>query len=219
MNPDHVKRNSSIISKGIRGWGKDNFASYPWRFTDDKWLSLVAEIMLQRTRASSVVPVWCEFAQKFPSPELLIGVTEDDIRLIMGPLGLAWRAPLILKLAEALIELGGIPEDKDMLKALPGIGDYAASAVLSFKMNKRAVIIDSNVVRWVCRMTGSEYHGEVRRQNWLKEVVDVMTPARVYKDFNYALLDFTMTVCAKKPLCSKCPVSQHCFYYADMKQK
>lgn len=216
MNSEYVTKKSSIISKKILSWGKQNFAPYPWRFTDNKWLSFVAEIMLQRTRASSVVPVWSEFAKRFPAPESLLDVSEDEIRSLIAPLGLAWRAPLIWKLAEILVDLEEIPEDKDILKRLPGIGDYAASAVMSFKMNKRAVLIEANVVRWICRMTGSEYHGEVRRQTWLREIIDVLTPVRVYRDFNYALLDFTMTVCAKKPSCGQCPVSRHCFYYAGM---
>ena len=218
MNPEYVSRKSSVISKKIRDWGRNNFACYPWRFTGSVWLSLVAEIMLQRTRALSVAPVWIEFAERFPVPESLTDVSEDEIKLLIRPLGLAWRSPLILDLAETLVELEEIPENEDALRALPGIGDYAASAVMSFKMNKRAVIVDANVVRWVCRMTGAEYHEEVRRKKWLKQIADVLTPARVHRDFNYSLLDFTMTVCAKKPLCDYCPVSRHCAYKANMEQ-
>lgn len=212
MNPEYVAKKSELISRRIRDWGRSNFVFYPWRFTDDKWLSLIAEIMLQRTRALSVVPVWNEFAERFPNPESLSGVSEDEMTALIRPLGLVWRAPLILKLAENLAEFEEIPDDEEVLKTLPGIGDYAAAAVVSLKMDKRAVIVDANVVRWICRMTGSKYHGEVRRQKWLKDVADMLTPARVYKDFNYALLDFTMTICAKKPLCDRCPVSGHCLY-------
>jgi A/G-specific adenine glycosylase len=39
-------------------WGQSNFADFPWRNPHKKWYCLVAEIMLQRTKAEQVVPVY-----------------------------------------------------------------------------------------------------------------------------------------------------------------
>jgi len=69
---------------------------------------------------------------------------------------------------------------------------------------KRAIIIDSNVVRWLCRMVGVEMTGETRRQSWLRELVEMLTPEKDCKQYNYAVLDFSMTICKKNPICEIC---------------
>ena len=212
MNKNYIESNSKNISRAILNWGRKNFVTYTWRVTDTRWLALVAEIMLQRTRAINVIPVWEEFARQFPNPESVTRSTESHIKKLMQPLGLSWRAPLVFRLAEELSRMGTIPKDKETLETMPGLGDYSVSAFLSLHMNTRAVIIDANVVRWICRMTGEKYTGELRRQKWIRNIGEKLTPKRAFKDFNYAILDFTMNVCSRSPACSDCPIIRHCAY-------
>ena len=107
---------------------------------------------------------------------------------------------------------GSIPQTKSELMELPGVGEYVASSFLSFHAGQRSVIIDANVVRLITRMTGDEYDGETRRQRWLIDLADRLTPSRVYKDYNYGVLDLAMQVCKSNPSCNVCPVSKHCHY-------
>lgn len=93
---------------------------------------------------------------------------------------------------------------------MPAVGDYAASAFLSLHVGRRQVIIDANVVRWLCRMLGIAANGETRRQSWLRGVAAALTPPRAFQAYNYAVLDFTMSVCAPRPRCGRCPLRQHC---------
>jgi len=44
--------------KRIIDWGVDGYQDYPWRRTENKWHALVAEILLQRTKAQAVIPVY-----------------------------------------------------------------------------------------------------------------------------------------------------------------
>ena len=103
-----------------------------------------------------------------------------------------------------------MPVTKEGLLALPGVGDYIASAFMSLHASKRDVIVDANIVRWICRMTGDAYDGETRRQNWLIDLADSLTPARVFRDYNYGVLDLTMNLCSRNPECSGCPVREYC---------
>ena len=48
--------------------------------------------------------------------------------------------------------------------------------------------------------------GETRRKKWLIELAHTVTPSRRVREFNYAALDFTMEICAKKPKCAQCPI-------------
>lgn len=144
---------------------------------------------------------------EYSTPSALAAASVEELASLIYPLGLRWRAPLLKQLGAALAALGGTPPDTlAELVALPGVGPYAAAAYLSFHCNKRAVLIDANVVRWLCRMVGKPMDGETRRKAWLIEIADRLTPARNARDYNYAILDFSMQICAAKPLCAQCPL-------------
>jgi A/G-specific adenine glycosylase len=194
------------IRKLILRWGKANFKNFPWRKPEKRWHALLAEILLQRTRVISVVPVYEQFVSKYPEPYDLAKASLEEIETLIYPLGLRWRAPLIKQLAETISKLGYVPDSLDGLLELPAVGSYAAAAYLGFHGGKRAVIIDANVVRWLCRLVDRPYDGETRRKKWLIDLANDVTPNRKWTEFNYAVLDFTMQICAKVPRCSICPI-------------
>ena len=100
------------------------------------------------------------------------------------------------------------------LCSLPGVGMYTAAAWLSLHCGQRATIIDANVSRWLSRMTGLPYHRDPRHIRWIQELADELTPKQVFRDYNYAVLDFTMKVCkSRKPSCDACPLRNDCHYY------
>lgn len=56
---------------------------------------------------------------------------------------------------------GRLPQTYDELTALPGIGDYTASAVLSFAFGVRIAVVDTNIRRVLSRVfLGVESRGE-----------------------------------------------------------
>ncbi len=168
---------------------------------------MLAEVLLQRTRASSVVSVYQQFVFRFATPSKLGRAPLQKIEKLLYPLGLRWRAPLIKRLGQVLNERGGKPPASlQELVTLPGVGPYAAAAYLGFHTKSRAVIIDANVVRFLCRLLGYEYDGETRRKQWLLDFADRMTPKQNVKKYNYSVLDFTMQICTTRPKCAQCPV-------------
>ena len=198
----------------ILSWGADHHQDLPWRGNLPIWLGLVTEILLQRTRASQVVPVFKEFRRRYKSAKEFSEAGREEIVGLIAPLGLRWRAPLLYELAQQLsVRSGRVPLDLETLQTLPGIGPYSASATLSLHANRRAVIIDSNIVRVLCRITGKPYDGETRRKRWIWDLAQRLTPDQGFKEYNYALLDFSMIVCRpKSPRCKKCPLLSMCRY-------
>ena len=189
-------------------WGRANFVQYPWRSPGrDRWLGLVAEVLLQRTRVDQVVPVYEEFARRYPSPTLLLREKPDALRQVVGSLGLHWRTPLLMRMASDVAMLGAPPDRIEELTDLPGVGPYAAAAYLSFHRGVRAPIVDSNVVRWLGRVFDFPTDPETRRKRWLIELADALTPARAFRAYNYAVLDLSMTICSATPHCTKCPLA------------
>ncbi|MBQ2644295.1 hypothetical protein IJG14_01815 [bacterium] len=110
-----------------------------------------------------------------------------------------------------------VPESKEELIKLPGVGEYVASAYLSLHQNKRAVIIDSNVVRLYGRFFGFETDGETRRKKWFIDLANKLTPKRNFYLYNYSLLDFPRNICTQKPNCTKCILKLKCIYPIENK--
>lgn len=222
MNAGKIKNFEKLNTKSIRRiilkWGTTNYKDFLWRKTDNKWHALLAEVLLQRTRVKAVVPVYNKLIKKFSEPVELANASLSEIEEIVYSLGLPARSVTLKNLAAkvALIE-GQIPTNPEGIMQLPGIGSYIAAAWLSFHAGKKAVIIDANVVRWICRLVGRECDGETRRKKWLIDLAKSLTPDRRVKDYNYAVLDFTMEICVKNPLCEICPLGAKFCQYGRQK--
>ena len=201
-------------------WGKDHYQDLPWRKPLPVWQGLVTEILLQRTRALQVVPVFEKFRNRYPTVQDFSNASRDEISELIKPLGLRWRAPLLYDLAQLINETSGqVPLDEKTLQQWPGVGPYVSSATLSLHANRRAVIIDSNVVRVLCRVVGQPYDGETRRKRWLRELTERLTPRAGSREYNYALLDLATAVCRpSEPLCGECPLESICLSSGEVKR-
>jgi len=140
---------------------------------------------------------------------------------LIGALGLAFRIQLLQEVARVAVDRNGVlPETIDELKSLKGVGMYTVAAWLSLHRGKRAVLIDSNVARWLSRMTGNPYNRDPRHVSWIKELAEELTPPRAFRDYNYAVLDFTMQLCTpRKPSCEYCPIRAECVYGSSLPTK
>ena len=207
---------AGFVRRRLIQWGRVNYARFPWRAEKDPFFVLVAEILLQRTRAEQVVPVWLRLKGDLPTPSAFANVSLSTLREAIRSLGLSWRASYLIELGRALtVSHGGtIPDDASALRSLPGVGDYVAGAFESFHRNRHATIIDSNVVRLYGRLFGFKTGPETRRSRKFIELAKSLTPRNAHRAFNYALLDFTRMICAPKPRCAECVLRETCSYYA-----
>ena len=53
-------------------WGRKHYQPFDWREESSPWLTLVAEFLLQRTRASQVIPVFREVRERYPTAAALV---------------------------------------------------------------------------------------------------------------------------------------------------
>lgn len=216
MIPDAL--NIQEYRKVLLAWWEMNRREYPWRHERTAYRTVVAELMLRRTQADQVVPVFLRFIEEYPNLTAAAAAAPHRIRRLLYPLGLAWRIESVLAfLREAYLCYGDeLPVDAKTLQELPGVGDYVGAAVACFAGGQPVALIDTNVVRVQGRLFGGDTRGEARRRKDVKELaaqaVDPERPA----EYHYALLDFAAKVClARKPLCSICPFArkQRCEYY------
>jgi len=173
----------------------------------------VVEILLHRTRADQVVPIYEEMIEAFPTIAALAQARESEVKRIMHPLGLFWRATLLHEAAKEIVERfgGEIPDDMDALKSLPGISTYIASAVRTFAFGRPEAILDTNTVRIVGRVFGERVTDGSRRNSRFERHYRSLLSTKYPRDFNSAMIDLGAALCRpKNPRCEICPVRMMC---------
>jgi len=175
----------------------------------------LSEMMLQRTRADQVVPVYEAFIDEYPDPVSIASVSEDDIANALYSLGLSWRAKNIREMAKQLAEDfdDKVPRTYEQLRELTGVGDYIASAVCCFAYNIPVIIVDTNTVRIIGRLFGLSTNAESRRKKHIREKHELLLDLIVPRSYNYALLDLGALICKpSNPSCKSCPVLNYCVF-------
>ncbi len=199
------------IRQRLLEWHTKYGRKFPWRMVTSPWLVLLAEVCLHRTRADQVSKIYPALASLAPTPRALID-NFPKADSLLSSLGLRWRVEGLINMARQLsAQHGGqVPEDREALLELPGVGDYVASAVRCFAFKRRAVLLDTNTTRIAQRMAGKAHMGlwEIRLQ-----LAQMAYPDGPDSSWNYALLDLGALVCtARTPRCSECPLASNCAY-------
>jgi len=199
--------------RALLRWYAANGRDLPWRRTRDPYRILVAEIMLQQTQVSRVLPKYREWMRRYPSLGALARAPVREVREAWYPLGYNVRPVRLRAIARTVLtQYGGrLPDSKDELLSLKGIGPYTAGAVLTFAHGKPEPILDTNVRRVLRRI----FYGTrpvPDRDLWA--LSGALLPRRRAYDFNQALMDFGATVCtARAPACPTCPMRRICKAY------
>lgn len=200
----------------LEDWGKLHFRSFPWRFTTSPYHILMAEIMLHRTQASQVAPIYERFIASYPDILSLSSASKEEIHNILYSLGLRWRVDLIIDMVRQITQdfAGQIPQEKTDLLSLSGVSEYIASAVRCFAYNLPDAIIDTNTVRVTGRIFGLEIKDSSRRNPLFRKLIFNLLDLEQPRVYNFALLDLAAQVCTKaqRPSCETCPIRQHCTY-------
>jgi len=212
----HHTINAPSFRNKLISWGQENFRSFPWRFTTEPYHILIAEVMLHRTQALQVVPVYRHFLEKYPTIASLAQAKKEELHKVLYSLGLHWRIDLIMEMVSQIQEKfhGQIPLEKSDLLSLPGISDYVASAVRCFAWNKPDAIVDTNTVRVIGRIFNLETKDSSRRNAEFRRLITGLVDTEQPRTYNFALLDLAAQICTKvqKPACHLCPIQEYCLY-------
>ncbi|MFB0612185.1 endonuclease III domain-containing protein [Aurantiacibacter poecillastricola] len=150
------------------------------------------------------------------TPADMLALTDGQVARAIKPCGLYnMKARNIRRFCEALLgEHGGIvPDTREGLLGLPGIGRKCADIVLSFTFGKDVIAVDTHVHR-VCNRIGLT---EAKSADRTAQQLEERSPDWALRDGHFWLIQFGKRVCtARTPKCAMCPVSDLCEYYAAM---
>lgn len=198
-------------------WFAEHGREFPWRKASaNNYELIVAELLLQRTRAETVASFFSQFVREFPSWKRLGSASIPQLQSHLQPIGL-WRrrATSIQALAQEMAKRRGrFPKDRDEIETLPGIGQYIASAILLFCHNIPEPLIDVNMTRVLERVYRPRQLVDIRYDPYLQSLARRVVGCMWSKELNWAILDLAALVCvAGQPQCNVCPLARICSYY------
>jgi A/G-specific adenine glycosylase len=165
--------------------------------------------MLQQTQVARVEPVYGAFLQRFPTVAVLAAATAGEVLTAWSGLGYNRRARDLQRAAGVIVErhAGVVPDSLEALRALPGVGDYTARAVMAFAFGRPCAPVDTNVARVLLRATSG---GRLTRLE-LQALADRTMPPDAPREWSSALMDLGAQICtAATPRCAACPVAPAC---------
>lgn len=207
-------------------WFDAEGRAFPWRSIEkalgrkeeevihDPYLILISEVMLQQTQTARVVEKLPAFLERFPTVERLARGERADLLRAWQGMGYNSRALRLQETArEVLTRYGGrFPRSFDALRALPGVGNYTASAILCFAFGRDVPVADVNIVRVLSRIFHKCYTpAQVLAEKDIVPLAERLVPAGDGYRWHQALMDFGALICtARRPSCSRCPLSDLC---------
>ena len=212
---------TSHVIEAICAWFDANGRDLPWRRPGTSaWGVLVSEVMSQQTPMSRVIGPWHEWMNRWPTPDDLAEEDSGEAVAAWGRLGYPRRALHLHSCAVTIATEhdGVVPNSYDELVALPGIGDYTASAVVSFAFGGRATVLDTNVRRLIARAESGIANCPTSVTRAERIVADALVPdedARAAK-WAVASMELGALVCtARSPQCEVCPIRDGCRWVID----
>ncbi|MGD2247726.1 MAG: A/G-specific adenine glycosylase [Candidatus Methanofastidiosia archaeon] len=182
--PEVISKFQSKIYKYYKKHGR----KFPWRETDNPYYILVSEFMLQQTQTKRVLTKYDQFIHRFPEISVLADSSLKDVVKEWQGLGYNRRAMYLHKTAQKVVNEynGCIPDNIDILKTFPGIGDATSAAIAAFAFKKPVVLIETNirVVYIYFFFTGTVKDADIRPV--VSQTIDCDNPREWY----YALMDY-----------------------------
>ncbi len=144
------------------------------------------------------------------TPEQILALGEDGLKRYISSIGLYnAKAANIIAACRLLVEKHGgvVPQDRESLEALPGVGRKTANVVLNTAFRQPTMAVDTHIFR-VANRTGLAPGSTVRavEDKLLKAV-----PAEFLMDAHHWLILHGRYVCkARRPDCPQCVVRDLC---------
>ena len=146
------------------------------------------------------------------TPEALLALGEESLRTLIKPVGLynAKARNLIKTCALLLNNHGGeIPNTREALEALPGVGRKTANVILNTVFQKPTLAVDTHIFR-VANRTGLAQASTPLRVEL--KLLQVMEPEFLHNAHHWLLLHGRYVCIARKPRCGSCIIRTFCEY-------
>jgi len=171
---------------------------------------LVAVVLSAQATDASVNKATPALFAVAPTPQTMFELGAAGILPYIRTIGLApTKAKNLATLCHLLIERhdGQVPDTREALEALPGVGRKTASVVLNVAFGQPTIAVDTHVHR-VANRLGIAI---TTTPEQTEQVLLARTPkAHVLQAHHYLILHGRYTCTSRMPHCTSCPLAQWC---------
>ena len=175
---------------------------------------LLAIVMSAQTTDKRVNIVNKELFKKYNTLEKLSKANIKDIEEIIKPIGTYKKKAVYIKeIASRLIKdnIKKIPNDREYLSTMPGVGRKTINVFLSVIYNEPVVAVDTHVNRVSKRLSLANNDDNVLE---VEEKLTKLFPKKNLSKIHHQLVFFGRYKCkSKNPLCTDCKLKDICTYY------
>lgn len=146
------------------------------------------------------------------TPEAMVGLGLEAVRAHIKTIGLFnTKAQNVMKLSQILIDQhdGQVPQDREALEALPGVGRKTANVVLNEAFGEPTIAVDTHIFR-VGNRTGL---APGKTPDAVEKELLRRVPQAYKKGAHHWLILHGRYVCkARKPDCADCQIRSFCLF-------
>lgn len=171
---------------------------------------LVSTLISLRTRDEVTIPASRRLLTEAPDAPSLAELSEARIQELIYPAGFYKNKAKNLKEIGRILateEGGAVPNTRERLTALPGVGPKTANLVLGLGFGIDAICVDTHVHRipnrlgWISTKTPEESETALMR----------ILPEKFWISINQLLVGFGQQICSPvSPRCGACPLAGEC---------
>lgn len=176
---------------------------------------IVAVALSAQTTDVSVNKVTPQLFDKYPEPCDLARADQKDVEELIRTIGLYKnKSKNIIRMAQMIAEEfdGNVPEDRENLERLPGVGHKTANVVLAEGLGKQTIAVDTHVFRVANRIGLCDEKDVTATEKALMKRI----PEERWTRSHHLLIFHGRRCCnARKPACDKCMLAKMCIYYAN----
>ncbi len=191
---------------------RDVYKTHPMQdaFGHDAFQLLIAVVLSQRSRDDQTIPVAQKLFQHASTPQKLLLLSEQEVKKIIRSIGFYnQKTEHLFKISKVVVDRfnGVIPNMREQLLSLPGVGRKTANIVLSQYFHKPAIAVDIHVHRITNRL------GWIQTQKPEETEMQLMrcVPQKLWSMLNWVFVRHGQEVCKpRSPECSVCSVEKFC---------
>lgn len=171
---------------------------------------MVAVILSAQATDKSVNAVTPNLFKKYPTPQALLKCGEAGLRQHIKTIGLApTKAKNIIKTCKILIDThnGEVPENREALEQLPGVGRKTANVVLNEGFGQPTIAVDTHVFRLSNRTGLAPSNNVQQTEAGLLEIIPDKWKMNAHR---YMIFHGRYICKAKNFDCSQCVIIKEC---------
>lgn len=173
---------------------------------------LVSTMLAAQSTDAQVNIVTKKLFADHPAAKDIARLTQSELEAYIKTVGLfRSKAKNVLAASRILAEHdnGNLPDTREGLMQLPGVGRKTANVVLSITKKLPAIAVDTHVFR-VSNRIGLAHAGDVLKT---EEHLMQKIPMEKWSDAHHWLIWHGRRVCkARKPLCDECAINVYCLF-------